>query len=204
MFRGSIVALVTPFSGGVVDLPRLAELVEAQIAGGTSALVPCGTTGEAATLDRDEREAVLREVIRRAQAAGPGRAGRPIPVIAGTGTNNTRSTIEFTRAARQLGADAALIVCPYYNKPTQEGLFRHYAAVSEAVDLPIIAYNVPGRTAVSLTADTVSRIAALKNVVAIKEASGNLDLVSEIRLGSKITVLSGDDSLTLPILALGG
>lgn len=221
MFSGSIVALVTPFKDGAVDLDLVGELVEFQLRHGTRGIVPCGTTGEAATLDCDEREAVLRQVLQQAKgrksAAGGTkrrraisqflvrRDGGPLRVIAGTGTNSTKTTIELTQAAKKLGADGALVVCPYYNKPTQEGLYRHFRAVAEAVDLPLMLYNVPGRTAVSLTADTVARLAQLRNVVAIKEASGNLDLVSEIRSKCPgLAILSGDDSLTLPILSLGG
>ncbi|MBN1417285.1 MAG: 4-hydroxy-tetrahydrodipicolinate synthase [Planctomycetes bacterium] len=195
MFRGSIAALVTPFRSGEVDYPKLEELVERLIDAGIDGLVPCGTTGESATLTFEEHEKVVETVIRRAD-------GR-VPVIAGTGSNSTREAIELTRHAGEAGADGALLITPYYNRPTQEGLFRHYARIAEAVDLPLILYNVPSRTGVNLDADTVARLAEFDSIVAIKEASGRLDLASEIMLRADIELLSGDDSLTLPLLALG-
>jgi len=195
MFRGSIAALVTPFRGGEVDFPKLEELVERLIDAGIHGLVPCGTTGESATLSFEEHEKVIETVIRRAD-------GR-VPVIAGTGSNSTREAIELTDYAAKAGADGALLITPYYNRPTQEGLFRHYARVAEAVDLPLILYNVPSRTGVNLDADTVARLAEFDSIVAVKEASGRLDLASEILQRADIEVLSGDDSLTLPLLALG-
>lgn len=196
MFSGSIVALVTPFRNGEVDLPRLKELVEFHVREGTSALSPCGTTGESATLTHEEHEKVISEVVQQVR-------GR-IPVIAGTGSNSTQEALRLTRYARKAGASAALIITPYYNKPTQEGLYRHYKVIAEEVDIPIVVYNVPSRTGVSISPETVARLAQFKNVVAIKEASGSLDQVSAILGLCNITVLSGDDSLTLPILSIGG
>ncbi|MCL5022064.1 MAG: 4-hydroxy-tetrahydrodipicolinate synthase [Nitrospirae bacterium] len=198
MFSGSIVAIVTPFKGGKVDEKALENLVEWHIASGTDAVVPCGTTGESATLEYDEHYRVIELVIRTAD--------KRIPVIAGTGANSTDETIMMTKKAKKLGADGALLVAPYYNKPTQEGLYRHYKAVAEAVKMPLVLYNVPGRTAVNILPPTVARLAEIENIVAIKEATGDMKQVSEvIRLcGDRITVISGDDFTTLPLLALGG
>ncbi|HHT9152158.1 MAG TPA: 4-hydroxy-tetrahydrodipicolinate synthase [Candidatus Hypogeohydataceae bacterium YC40] len=196
MLSGSIVALVTPFRNGEVDLGRLRELVEFHIREGTSAVSPCGTTGESATLTPEEHEKVISEVVQQAR-------GR-IPVVAGTGSNSTKEALRLTHYAKKTGANAALIITPYYNKPTQEGLYRHYRVLAEAVDIPIVIYNVPSRTGISISAETVARLVEFKNVVAIKEASGSLDQVSDILRLCKITVLSGDDSLTLPIMSLGG
>ncbi len=198
MFKGSIVAIVTPFKKGKVDEKALGDLIEWHIAEGTNAIVPCGTTGESATLDYKEHYRVIDFAVKTVN-------GR-IPVIAGTGANSTDETIEITEHARKSGADAALLVAPYYNKPTQEGLYRHYKTVAEKVDIPIVLYNVPGRTAVNILPSTVARLAEVKNVVALKEATGDMKQASEIiRLcGDRITVLSGDDFTTLPLLALGG
>lgn len=198
MFSGSIVAIVTPFKNGKIDEKALGDLVEWHIASGTDAIVPCGTTGESATLEYEEHYRVIEVVIKA--------ANKRIPVIAGTGANATDETIMITKMAKKLGADAALLVSPYYNKPTQEGLYRHYKAVAEAVKMPIILYNVPGRTAVNILPPTVARLADVKNIVAIKEATGDMKQVSEvIRLcGDRITVISGDDFTTFPLLALGG
>lgn len=197
-FRGSFVALVTPFRAGRVDVDALRALVEEQIAAGTDGLVPCGTTGEAPTLGSDEVEVVVRAVVEQA-------AGR-VPVVVGTGTNDTASVIRRTHRARELGADAVLVVVPYYNRPTQEGLFRHFAAVAEATHAPIVLYNVPSRTGANLEPATVRRLLEFDEFVALKEASGNLQKISEIIeiCGDRLPVLSGDDALTLPILALGG
>lgn len=200
-FTGAFTALITPFRNGEIDEPALRNLVEFQIQRGIHGLVPCGTTGESVTMTDFEHDRTIEIVLDQA-------AGR-VPVIAGTGTNNTRATIEATRFARTVGAAAALVVVPYYNKPTQEGMYRHYAAIAEATDLPIILYNVPGRTGVSMLPETVTRLAAFPTIVGIKEASGNLDQVSEIvihatRTRPDFTVLSGDDSLTLPIMSVGG
>ena len=198
MFKGSIVAIVTPFKKGKVDERALGDLIEWHIAQGTNAIVPCGTTGESATLDYKEHFRVIEFTIKAVK--------KRVPVIAGTGANATDETIMITARAKKAGADGALLVAPYYNKPTQEGLYRHYKAVAEAVKIPIILYNVPGRTAVNILPSTVARLAGIKNIVAIKEATGDMKQVSElIRLcGDRITVLSGDDFTTLPLLALGG
>jgi 4-hydroxy-tetrahydrodipicolinate synthase len=198
MFKGSIVAIVTPFKGDKMDEKALSDLIEWHIAEGTNAIVPCGTTGESATLEYDEHYRVIQLTIEV--------VNKRVPVIAGTGANSTGETIMMTRKAKELGADGALLVVPYYNKPTQEGLFRHYKAISDEVGIPMVLYNVPGRTALNMTPQTVARLAEFDNVVAIKEATGNMAQVSEIlRLcGDKITVLSGDDFTTFPLMALGG
>ncbi len=198
MFKGSIVAIVTPFKNGKVDEKTLGDLIEWHIKEGTNAIVPCGTTGESATLDYKEHDRVIEFTIKKVK-------GR-VPVIAGTGANSTDETIMITKHAKKAGADGALLVSPYYNKPTQEGLYRHYKAVAEAVKIPIVLYNVPGRTAVNMLPATVARLSEIKNIVAIKEATGDMKQVSEvIRLcGDRITVLSGDDFTTLPLMALGG
>jgi 4-hydroxy-tetrahydrodipicolinate synthase len=198
MFKGSIVAIVTPFKGGKVDEEAYRELIEFQIENGTSAIVPCGTTGESATLNFEEHKRVV-DIASKA-------VNKRVPVIAGTGGNSTSEAIELTRHAKNAGADATLQVTPYYNKPTQEGLYRHYKAIADAVPLPQVLYNVPGRTSVNMLPETVARLAQLPDVVAIKEASGNLGQMAEIlRLaGENITLISGDDNLTLPILSIGG
>jgi len=198
MFKGSIVAIVTPFNNGKVDEKALGDLIEWHIKQGTNAIVPCGTTGESATLDYKEHARVIKFTVETVK--------KRVPVIAGTGANATDETIMITKEAKKSGADAALLVSPYYNKPTQEGLYRHYKAIAEAVKMPIILYNVPGRTAVNILPSTVARLAEIKNIVAIKEATGDMKQVSEvIRLcGDRITVLSGDDFTTIPLLALGG
>lgn len=198
MFKGSIVAIVTPFKKGKVDEKALCNLIEWHIKQGTNGIVPCGTTGESSTLDYEEHYRVIELTVKT--------VNRRIPVIAGTGANATDETIMITKKAKQIGADAALLVSPYYNKPTQEGLYRHYKEVAKAVNIPIVLYNVPGRTAVNILPSTVARLAEIKNIVAIKEATGDMKQVSEvIRLcGNRITVISGDDFTTLPLLALGG
>lgn len=198
MFKGSIVAIVTPFKKGKFDEKAFCDLIEWQIASGTDAIVPCGTTGESATLEYEEHYRVIEVAVKTVK--------KRVPVIAGTGANATDETIMITKKAKKLGADAALLVSPYYNKPTQEGLYRHYKAVAEAVDMPLVLYNVPGRTAVNMLPSTVARLAEVKNIVAIKEATGDMKQVSEvIRLcGDRMTVISGDDFTTLPLLALGG
>lgn len=197
MFKGSIVAIVTPFANGEVDVEKLRELVEFQIAGGTDAIVPCGTTGEASTLDYDEHLLVVKTVVEQ--------VNKRVPVIAGTGSNSTAEAIELTQLAMDTGVDGCLLVTPYYNKPTQEGLYRHYKAVAEAVAIPQILYNVPGRTGVNLLPETVARLAPIKNIVAIKEATGSLQQASEILAlcGDQIDVLSGDDFITFPMMACG-
>ena len=198
MFTGAMTALVTPFRDGEVDARALEALVEAQIAGGINALVPCGSTGEAATLTHEEHLAVVRAVVRAAR-------GR-LPVIAGTGSNSTAEAIRLTRGAEEAGADAALLISPYYNRPTQDGIYRHYAAVADASGLPLILYNIPGRTGSNITPDTIARLARLPNIAGVKEASGNLAQVLEIidESGPDFGIYSGDDILTLPIMAAGG
>ena len=196
MFSGSLVALVTPFSDGQVDFETLRELVDFQIKSGTDGLVPVGTTGESPTLDNDEHRKVIEVVVKEA-------AGR-VPVIAGAGSNSTSEAIEMTRFAKSVGADATLQVTPYYNKPTQEGLYRHFKAIAETVDLPVVLYNIPGRSVVNMEPATIARLAELENVVAVKEATGSLDQASEIASRCPgLTILSGDDSLTLPLASVG-
>ncbi len=198
MFKGSIVAIVTPFKNNKLDEKALTDLIEWHISEGTNAIVPCGTTGESATLEYDEHYRVIELTVQVVN-------GR-VPVIAGTGANSTSETVMMTEKARAIGADGALLVVPYYNKPTQEGLYRHYKTVAESVDIPIVLYNVPGRTALNMLPRTVERLAELKNVVAIKEATGDMAQVSEIinLCGDRITVLSGDDFTTFPLILLGG
>jgi 4-hydroxy-tetrahydrodipicolinate synthase len=188
-------AIVTPFRNGRVDAEALERIIDFQVSNGTSALVPCGTTGESATLTHQEHHQVIELTIRFAR--------KRVPVIAGTGSNSTSEAISLTREARRWGADAALLITPYYNKPTQEGLYSHYRAVADAVDIPQILYNVPGRTGVSISPETVARLADHRNIVAIKEASGSMDYVSQLRSMSDITILSGNDNLTLPLVSLG-
>ncbi len=196
-FQGSLVAIITPFRNGAIDEKALGGLIEWQIANGTDGIVPCGTTGESATLTHEEHKRVIEFTIQVVK--------RRVPVIAGTGSNSTDEAIEFTRHARSAGADAALLISPYYNKPTQEGLYRHHKAIAEAVDVPQILYNIPGRTAVNMAPSTVARLAQFKNIVGIKEGAGSLQQVSEIvqMCGERFTVLSGDDALTLPMMAVG-
>ncbi|MDH4192588.1 MAG: 4-hydroxy-tetrahydrodipicolinate synthase [Nitrospirota bacterium] len=198
MFSGSLVAIVTPFSKGKFDEKAMAELIEFQIAHGTHGIVPCGTTGESATLTPAEHERVVSVTVEV--------VNKRIPVIAGTGSNSTDEAITFTKHAKDVGADAALLITPYYNKPPQEGLYRHFAAVAKAVDLPQILYNIPGRTSINMLPATVSRLSEIPNIVGIKEGSGSLQQVSDIiqRSHPGFLVLSGDDSLTLPMIALGG
>jgi 4-hydroxy-tetrahydrodipicolinate synthase len=197
MFKGSIVAIVTPFRNYAVDEEKLRELVEFQIASGTDGIVPCGTTGEGSTLDYTEHDRVIEIVVQQVK-------GR-VPVIAGTGSNSTTEAIELTAHAKKIGADGALLVTPYYNKPSQEGLYRHYRAIAEAVALPQVLYNVPGRTGVNLLPETVARLAEISNIVAIKEATGSLQQASELLAlcGDKLDVISGDDFITFPMMACG-
>jgi 4-hydroxy-tetrahydrodipicolinate synthase len=197
MFKGSIVAIVTPFKNGTVDEEKLRELVEFQISGGTDAIVTCGTTGESSTLDYVEHDRVIEIVIQQ--------VGNRIPVIAGTGSNSTTEAIEMSLRAEMLGADGCLLVSPFYNKPTQEGLYRHYTAIADAVAIPQILYNVPCRTGTNLLPETVARLAEHTNIVAIKEATGSLQQASEVLnlAGDKIDVLSGDDFITFPMMACG-
>lgn len=197
MFHGSMVALITPFKDGVIDEKGLRELVEFQIAGGTDGLVPCGTTGESATLSHEEHCRVIEIVIDQAR-------GR-VPVIAGAGSNSTKETVYLADHARKSGADAVLLITPYYNKPTQEGLYQHFKYVAERVDIPQILYNVPSRTGVNMLPETVVRLSAIKNIVGIKEASGSLDQASIIIKNAEpnFILLSGEDSITFPLMALG-
>ncbi len=195
LFQGCTVALVTPFRNGAVDYDGLKQLVEWHISQGTPTISPVGTTGESPTLSHDEHERVIATVVEQVN----GRA----KVMAGTGSNSTLEAVRLTKFATKVGADGALLVSPYYNKPGQHGLYAHYAAIVESVDLPLVLYNVPGRTARNLEPSTVERLAQLGPIVAIKEASGSLDQVSEIRIRTELTILSGDDSLTLPMLAVG-
>lgn len=195
MFSGAMTALVTPFQEGKLDETRLREHVEYQIRNGIDGLVPVGTTGESPTLDMKEHVRVLELTVQFAR-------GR-VPVIAGTGGNATSEALELHHAAKQLGATACLSVNPYYNKPTQEGLYRHFMTLAERVDLPIVLYNIPGRTGITMSAQTVARLHQHKNIVAIKEATGSLDMASEIASLSDITIISGDDSLTLPLMSIG-
>jgi len=197
-FEGCYTATVTPFKDGAVNEEKLRELVRFQYENGTDGMVPCGTTGESPALSQSERERVIEIVIEESKGKGT--------VIAGTGTNNTDNTIAATRRAKEMGADAALVITPYYNKPTQEGLFRHFEAVLKAVDLPIVIYIVPGRTSVNMLPATVERLAKFDNVAAVKEASGDLIQITETlnRCGDSVTVLSGDDPLFAPLLSVGG
>jgi 4-hydroxy-tetrahydrodipicolinate synthase len=194
---GAFSAIITPFSDGEVDESALRELVEWQIQGGVEGLVPCGSTGESATLTHDEHKRVIRIVIEQAQAR--------VPVVAGTGSNSTAEAIRLTAFARETGADAALLISPYYNKPTQEGIFKHYKMIAAAVDLPLVVYNIPGRTGSNIAPETFARMCEIRNVIGVKEASGSMDQVSDIRrlCGDRLTIMSGDDSLTLALMALG-
>ena len=198
MFRGTFTAVVTPFRNDAIDFAALEKLIEAQIAGGITGIVAVGTTGESPTLTHDEKH----EVIERAIKTANGRC----QVIAGAGTNSTRDSIEATKFAENAGADGALLVAPYYNKPSQEGLFRHFKAIADATKLPIMLYNIPGRCSVDIVPDTVVRLAEnCRNIVSIKEASGSVERVGELRrrLPKEFTILSGDDSLVLPFMAVG-
>jgi 4-hydroxy-tetrahydrodipicolinate synthase len=198
-FQGSFVALVTPFRNGKVDEAKLRELVELHVANGTDGLIPCGTTGESPSLNHDEHRRVVEIVIEAAR-------GR-IRVVAGTGSNSTSEAIDLTKHAERAGAAGALVVNPYYNKPTQEGLYRHFRAVAESVGIPVLVYNIQSRTAVNVETDTMARLARdVRNIVGVKEASGSLDQMSQViaACGPDFSVLSGDDNITLPLLAIGG
>lgn len=198
MFKGAIVAIVTPFRNGKVDEEAYRNLIEFQIANGTDGIVPCGTTGESSTLSHEEHDRVIDICVDAVK--------KRVPVIAGTGSNSTEEAIRMTRHAHEVGADGALMVCPYYNRPTQEGLYQHYKAVAEAVPIPIIVYNIPSRTGVNLLPDTLARLAKIPNIVGVKEASGLIKQMSDIigLCGKDFTVLSGDDGFTLPLMAVGG
>src|SRR5919109_2709114 len=198
MFTGSMVALVTPFKDGRVDRASLEALVEFHVKHGTSGIVPCGTTGESATLSHEEHEDVIKAVI---QAASKG-----VPVIAGTGSNSTEEAIRLTQAAEKLGADGALMISPYYNRPTQEGIYQHYKKVADSVGIPIIVYNIPGRTGSKIEPETLARLSEIKNLAGVKEATSSVDqTIDMIRLyRDRLAVYSGEDSLTFSLMALGG
>ncbi len=196
MYNGAMVALITPFNNGEVDFNTLDELVHFHLKSGTDGIVPCGTTGESPTLSHPEHKQVIERVVKI--------VNHKVPVIVGTGSNSTAEAIELTAFAKKVGADASLQVTPYYNKPTQEGFFQHFAAIAEEVDLPMVLYNIPGRCGAGMTAQTIARLAKIENIVAVKEATGQLDVSSEIANLCDLTILSGDDSLTLPIGSVGG
>jgi 4-hydroxy-tetrahydrodipicolinate synthase len=198
MVKGSLVAIVTPFVNGKLDEKRFNSLLEFQIKNGTSGIVPCGTTGESATLSLKEHERVVEITVQTV-------AGR-VPVIAGAGSNNTAEAIRLTRYAKSAGADGVLLISPYYNKPTQKGIYLHFKAIAEEVDIPIVLYNIASRTGINIEPDTVAKLAQIKNIVAIKEASGNLSQMAQIVkvCGDNIALISGDDALTLPVLSIGG
>ncbi|MBW1981638.1 MAG: 4-hydroxy-tetrahydrodipicolinate synthase [Deltaproteobacteria bacterium] len=198
MFKGVMTAIVTPFKNGAVDEEGLRQLIEFQLENGVHGIVPCGTTGESATLSHEEHERVIEITVEQVK----GRAA----VIAGTGSNNTAEAIRLTAHAKQVGADGVLMIAPYYNKPTQEGLYQHYRKVAEEVDIPIVIYNIPGRTAVNIEPETFARLAEIENIVGVKEASGSMKQITEIiRLcGDSLNVVSGEDYLTYPLMAVGG
>jgi len=195
-FAGLTVALITPFRNGQVDFDRLGRLVDWHVEQGTDCLAPVGTTGESPTLDHEEHERIIGMVVERAR-------GR-IKIMPGTGSNSTREAMRLTKFAKNAGADGALMVGPYYNKPTQEGYYRHFAEVAEKVEIPIVLYNIPGRTGSNILPETIARLAQLPQIVAVKEATGSMDQASQIAALCNLTILSGDDSLTLPLLAIGG
>jgi 4-hydroxy-tetrahydrodipicolinate synthase len=198
MFRETFTALVTPFRNGEVDVEALEGMVEFQIQHGVSGLVPCGTTGETPAMSEEEDRVVVETVVRVTN-------GR-VPVVAGTGSNSTDMAIKYTRMAREAGADGSLQVAPYYNKPTQEGLYRHFATIAESTDLPLILYNIPGRTSVTISAETMARLAEIPNIVGVKDSTLSMNMISDVisRCGEEFDVLSGDDPMTLPLIALGG
>src|SRR2546428_899618 len=198
MFAGSMVALVTPFKDGKVDRTSLEGLVEFHVEHGTSGIVPCGTTGESATLSHEEHEDVIKAVIKA--------VNKRVPVIAGTGSNSTEEAVRLTREAEKSGADGALMISPYYNRPTQEGIYQHYKKVASEVGIPIVVYNIPARTGSKIEPETLARLAAIKNISGVKEATGSVDqAIDVIRLcGDRLAVYSGEDSLTFSLMALGG
>ncbi|OED39034.1 4-hydroxy-tetrahydrodipicolinate synthase [PVC group bacterium (ex Bugula neritina AB1)] len=195
MFEKAIVALATPHKNEKIDWDALADLIEFQIENGTNGILPCGCTGEAATMNHDEQIDVIKFTVER--------VNKRVPVLAGSGSNNTAEAIDLTQRAKDVGADGALLITPYYNKPTQEGLYAHYKTIAEQVKIPIMLYNVPGRTAVKISPETVARLSKVPAIVAIKEACGSVDQVSKILSLCDITVLSGDDALTLPMMSVG-
>ena len=198
MFKGAMVAIVTPFKNDQIDEKALRELIEFQIDNGTDAIVPCGTTGESATLTHEEHDRVIEITIDAVK--------KRVPVIAGTGSNNTAEALRLTKHAYEAGADGALIVCPYYNRPTQEGLYQHFKTIAESVPIPILPYNIPSRTGVNLIPEMVAKLAKIKNIVGIKEASGSIKQMSDVinLCDRDFAVLSGDDIFTLPLMAMGG
>lgn len=198
MFKGAIVAIVTPFKNGQVDEEALREIIEFQIINGTDGIVPCGTTGESATLSHEEHDRVIEITINAVK--------KRVPVIAGTGSNSTAEALRLTKHAYEAGADGALIVCPYYNRPSQEGLYQHFKTIAESVPIPIMPYNIPSRTGVNLMPEMVAKLAKIKNIVGIKEASGSIKQMSDVinLCGGDFSVLSGDDIFTLPLMVIGG
>lgn len=198
MFSGAIVAIVTPFKKGKVDERSLRELIEFQIKNGTDGIVPCGTTGESSTLSHEEHDRVIEITIDAVK--------KRVPVLAGTGSNSTDEALRLTKHAHEAGADGALMVCPYYNRPTQEGLYQHFKIIAESIPIPIVPYNIPSRTGVNLMPETVARLAKISNIVGIKEASGSLKQMQDVinLCGEKFDVLSGDDFFTFPLLSIGG
>ena len=195
-FEGSMVALVTPFRNGKVDEQTMRRLIDRQIENGTDIVIPCGTTGESTTMSHEEHRSVMSLVVEH--------VAKRVPVVCGAGSNSTEEAVGLFQHAKKVSADALLVVTPYYNRPTQEGLYRHYEFLAKKVDIPIVLYNVPGRTGVSLTPETVARLAKIPQIIAIKEASGNLDQASQILSLCDISLVSGDDSLTLPLMSVGG
>ena len=198
MFKGALVAIVTPFANGGVDEESLRRLIDFQIENGNNGIVPCGTTGESPTLSHEEHKRVIEITVEQ--------VNKRVPVVAGAGSNNTAEAIDLTKHAKAVGADAALHITPYYNKPTQEGLYRHYEAIAKETKFPLVVYNIAGRTGINIEPVTMARMAEMPEIVAVKEASGNLGQMAEIvqLCGDKLTLLSGDDNLILPILAIGG
>ena len=198
MFKGAIVAIITPFKNGQVDEEALRKLIEFQIENGTSGIVPCGTTGESATLTHEEHDRVIEITVEAVK--------KRVPVIAGTGSNSTEEALRLTKHAHECGADGALMVAPYYNRPTQEGLYQHYKYIAESVPIPIIVYNIPGRTGVNITPETMARLSRVKNIVGTKEAAGSLRQMQDVitLCGPDFVVLSGDDWFTYPLMQLGG
>jgi 4-hydroxy-tetrahydrodipicolinate synthase len=198
MFSGTFTALITPFRTGEVDVEALEGMVEFQIQHGVSGLVPCGTTGETPAMSEAEDRVVVETVVRVAN-------GR-VPVVAGTGSNSTDMAIKYTKMAQEVGADGSLQVAPYYNKPTQEGLYRHFAVIAESTDLPLILYNIPGRTSVTISAETMARLAEIPNIVGVKDSTLSMNMISNVKsmCGEEFDVLSGDDPMTLPLISLGG